>query len=115
MILSMVDSTVVEAFGVQWRICRPFVGVDHRVFYVLPFYERNEGGSVSAFHDEVAAIIVQDETKDPWPIDSRPLIPHGRTYTLVETLKVVDCKMKVKRNENIIIMKIFFIGDSDYT
>ena len=74
---------MVKAFGGQRRICRPFVGVDRRVFLGLPLYERNEGGSVPVFDDEVAAIIAQDEREDPWPIDSRPLIPHGRAHTLV--------------------------------
>jgi len=75
------------------------VGVDHRVVFALPFYEneKNEGGSVPEFDDEVAAIISQDEPKDQWPIDFRPLIPHGRAHTLVQTLKVGNRKMRVER------------------
>ena len=38
--------------------------------------------SVPVFDDEVAAIIAQDKPEDPRPIDSRPLIPHGRAHTL---------------------------------
>ena len=51
--------------------------------FALPLYERNEGGSVSAFDDEVQAIIAQDEPEDPGLVDFRPLIPHRKADTLV--------------------------------
>ena len=46
--------------------------------------DRNEGGSVPVFDDEIVRVIARDEPTDPWPINSRSIIPQMSASSSLE-------------------------------